>query len=194
MATQQQTNTFLQAIGKLPGEKSLANSAAVLAYPHTHMDWIRPGVALFGACPLRTPSPIPLQPVMTLKSKLIQIKQVPPNAPVGYGGAWHAGRDGALIGIIGLGYGSGYPRDVPSGTPVLLHGTKVPIVGRVSMDKITLDLQAVPFAKIGDPVTLFGEGLGAEILARLAKTIPHDILTHMGIRHIPRHIIQEPAP
>ena len=162
---------------RLAGERSLANSAAVLAWPEARADWVRPGIMLYGVSPLldRTGTDEGLRPVMTLATRLIAVKAVRAHETVGYAATWTAPADGR-IGIAAMGYGDGYPRHAPSGTPALVRGRTVPLVGRVSMDILALDLTQLPEAAVGDEVTLWGQCLAVEGIAGLAGTIAYELL------------------
>ena len=121
---------------------------------------------------------------MRLESRLIAVNQVPRGGAVGYGGGWVAPED-MSVGVVAIGYGDGYPRHVPSGTAVLLNGRRASLVGRVSMDMITVDLRGQPEAAPGDPVVLWGPGLPAEEIARAAGTIAYELVTGLTPR-VPR--------
>jgi alanine racemase len=177
-ATLAQWQCFDHATAALGCERSLANSAAILAWPHTHVDWVRPGLMLYGASPFpeHIGTEFGLRPVMHLRSQLIRINHCCAGEKIGYGGTWECPQD-MNIGIIAAGYGDGYPRHAPSGTPVLLNNAIVPLIGRVSMDMISVDLRTQPQARIGDPVTLWGHGLAVETVAASAGTIAYDLLT-----------------
>jgi alanine racemase len=181
--TLQQLRIFEEAAGDLPGERSLANSAAVLGWPGTHFDWVRPGIMLYGASPFidSLGDEDGLRPVMTLSTELIAIHRLRQGQAVGYGGTWVCPED-MDVGVAAIGYGDGYPRHAPSGTPVLLNGRAAPLIGRVSMDMITLDLRRHPDARVGDPVVLWGRGLPVEIIARAAGTIPYTLLCGVTAR------------
>lgn len=182
-ATLHQIELFQQVTSTLPGPRSLANSAGILAWPSAHGDWVRPGLMLYGA------SPFPdqygwnnqLQPVMTLWSRLIAINTVNKGDKVGYGGTWIA-PETLTIGVVGVGYGDGYPQFAQNGTPVLVNGVECPLAGRVSMDMLTVDLRNQPHAKIGDPVILWGTGLPVERVAQHSHTSAYEILTRMTPR------------
>ena len=156
--TMAQLECFQSVTGDFSAEKSIANSAGVIAYPTSHVDWIRPGLMLYGVSPMNdsTSREENLLPVMTLESKLIAIKPVRANEPVGYGATWRCPED-MLVGVVAAGYGDGYPRHAPSGTPVIVNGRKVALIGRASMDMLTVDLRTQPDASVGDPVVLWGE-------------------------------------
>lgn len=182
-ATRQQIELFESATRILAGPRSLANSAAIIAWPDAHGDWVRPGLMLYGASPFhdKCGSDHQLQPVMTLWSRIIAITPVKKGGRVGYGGTWTAPED-MLLGVVGVGYGDGYPQFAKNGTPVLVNGVECPLVGRVSMDMLTVDLRKQPQAKIGDPVILWGDGLPVERVARFSGTSAYEILTRMTPR------------
>lgn len=175
-STPAQMTRFATAVEGLPGERSLANSAAVLGWPASHGDWIRPGGALYGLSVIegQSAASFGLQPAMTLSTRLIAINQVARGAMIGYGGTFEA-PEAMPVGIAAIGYGDGYPRHAPSGTPVLVGGQRVPTVGRVSMDLLALDLRAAPQARVGDPVVLWGQGLPVEEIAAAAGTISYEL-------------------
>ena len=158
-------------------QQSIANSAGILGWPKTHGDWVRPGIMLYGASPFvdSLGAEHDLQPVMTLKSHLISVKTIKKGDKVGYGASWTAPESMAL-GVVAIGYGDGYPRHAKSGTPVLVNQHKASLVGRVSMDMITVDLSTCPDAKVGDPVVLWGDGLPVETVAKHADTIAYALL------------------
>lgn len=176
-ATSGQITQFLEATAGLEGERSIANSAGVLAWPDSHADWVRPGIMLYGVSPFdgRYGHQLGLRPVMTLASELIAVKTVSAGSRVGYGGVWTASRD-TRIGVAAIGYGDGYTRHLGSGTPVVVRGTMASLVGRISMDMVTIDLQEVPDACVGDEVVLWGEALPVERLAKAARTIAYELL------------------
>lgn len=161
---------------------SLANSAAILAWPAAHGAWVRPGIMLYGSSPFADQSAdsLGLRPVMTLTAKLIAVHLLKQGEPVGYGASWVALQD-TRIGVVGIGYGDGYPRHAPSGTPVLVDGRRVPLVGRVSMDMITVDLGNVP-AQPGDTCVLWGEGLPADEIAACAGTLSYELFCKVTAR------------
>jgi alanine racemase len=156
---------------------SIGNSAGILTCTASRTDWVRPGIMLYGASPVRgrPAAEIGLRPVMTLKSRLIAVRELSRGDAVGYGGTW-VSPETMPVGVVGVGYGDGYPRHAPSGTPVLVRGHRVPLVGRVSMDMISVDLRGVPDARVGDPVTLWGEGLPVDEIAERAATISYELL------------------
>ncbi|MHB8423842.1 MAG: alanine racemase [Gammaproteobacteria bacterium] len=175
--TQLQLESFTAAMAGINAERSIANSAGILAWPDSHADWLRPGILLYGVSPFagRSGRDEGLLPAMTLCTALIAVQQVKEGEAVGYGGGWVAPED-MRIGIAAIGYGDGYPRHAPNGTPVLVNGVRVPLVGRVAMDMISLDLRGVPRARVHDPVLLWGAELPVEEIARAAGTIAYELL------------------
>lgn len=162
---------------------SLYNSAALLSWPETAGDWIRPGIMLYGVSPFETGcgQDLGLRAVMELRTTIIALKYLKKDAYVGYGNAWQCPVD-MLIGIAAIGYGDGYPRHAEAGTPVLVNGRRVPLIGRVSMDMICVDLREAPSTQIGDPVVLWGPSLPVEDIARSARTIPYQLLCNISPR------------
>lgn len=162
---------------------SIGNSAGILAFPAARTDWVRPGIMLYGGSPLagQGAAELGLRPVMALMTRLIAIKPLRAGDPVGYGGSWRCPQD-MPVGVAAVGYGDGYPRHAPSGTPVLIGGRRAPVVGRVSMDLISIDLRPVPEARVGDPVTLWGDGLPVDEIATLAGTISYELLCRVTPR------------
>jgi alanine racemase len=181
--TLEQLRCFNDAVSGLSGEHSIANSAAVMSSPDTHAQWVRPGLMLYGVSPFSdsVAADEQLQPVMTLTTRLIAVNQLKKGDRVGYGGEWVCPRD-MPVGVAAIGYGDGYPRHARSGTPVLVNNQRVDLIGRVSMDMISLDLRNQPDAKIGDPVILWGEGLPVEAVAKHASTIAYELLCGVSQR------------
>ncbi len=157
--------------------RSLANSAALLRYPHTHGDWVRPGIMLYGASPFADKSAreLGLRPAMTLHSEIIATQELEVGDEVGYGALFRADR-AMRIGIVACGYADGYPRHAPSGTPILVNGQLTQTLGRVSMDMLMVDLSKLPDAGVGSRVVLWGEGLPIETVARAAGTISYELM------------------
>lgn len=187
--TEMQLLLFSQTTAPWRLPRSMANSAAIFAQPQSDFDWVRPGIALYGISPLghQPASSLGLKPVMTLQSRLMAINTVKAGAQIGYGGTWTSSRD-TLIGIVAIGYGDGYPRHARNGTPVLVNGRQVPLAGRVSMDMICVDLGPNSRDKVGDPVTLWGDGLAAEIIAEQSDTIAYELLCGLTSRVALEHI------
>ncbi len=182
--TVEQLARFTTATGSLPGERSIANSAAMLGYSEAQADWVRPGLLLYGASPFAGSigADYGLLPAMTLHSHIIAVKDLDVGEHVGYSGAWVAKRPTRLA-VAAVGYGDGYPRSVDSGSPVLVNGQRVPLAGRVSMDMIGIDvtdLEEPP--SLGDPVILWGAGLPVEEIAVWAHTIPYALLCGISQR------------
>ncbi len=150
---------------------------------------------LYGASPIvgRSAAELGLRPGMTLTSRLIAVKRLKRGDAIGYGGTWVCPED-MPVGVVGIGYGDGYPRHAPSGTPVLVRGHCVPLVGRVSMDMISIDLRRLPEARLGDPVTLWGEYLPVDEIAGWAGTISYELLCGVSARVKIDHLGVEPVP
>jgi alanine racemase len=157
--------------------RSLANSAALLRYPQTHADWVRPGIMLYGASPFADTSAqqLGLQPAMTLSSRIIATQQLRAGDEVGYGALFLAERD-MRIGIVACGYADGYPRSAPNGTPISVDGQRTRTLGRVSMDMLYADLSALPQADVGSRVVLWGEGMPIEEVAHAAGTVSYELM------------------
>lgn len=176
-ATREQIRRFAATAEGLGLERSFCNSAGLLAWPEAHAEWVRPGIMLYGVSPLegRSGAEEGLRPVMTLETRLIAVREVRAGEAVGYAGTWRAEAP-TRIGIAAMGYGDGYPRHAPSGTPVLVNGSEAPLAGRVSMDMLAIDLSGQPEAQVGDPVVLWGAGLPVETIAAAAGTIAYELL------------------
>lgn len=181
--TKQQLETFFSATRGMPGMHSIANSAGILAWPDSRTDWVRPGIMLYGVSPFTggRAADEGLLPVMTLQSEVIAVNHYRKGDAVGYGGSWICPED-MSVGVIAAGYGDGYPRHARQGCPVLINGKRAPLIGRVSMDMITVDLRQHPAIKRGDPVILWGEGLPVEEVAEAADTIAYELLCHISAR------------
>lgn len=184
--TEQQLEAFEQATLGLEGASSLCNSAGVLAWPQAHGDWIRPGIMLYGASPFGFPQPqaSQLQPVMQLDSRVIAVHQIAASEPIGYGSRFVTGRP-SRIGLVAMGYADGYPRHARDGTPVLVDGQRTTLVGRVSMDMLTVDLTDLPGTGLGSHVRLWGKGLDAGEVASHADTISYQLFCNLN--RVPRH-------
>jgi alanine racemase len=184
--TGQQLEQFTAACGHYGRPLSLAKSAALTAWPDTRLDWVRPGIMLYGAAPVagRSAAELGLRPAMTLQSALIAVNHCRAGDAIGYGGSWRCPED-MPVGVVACGYGDGYPRHAPAGTPVLVGGARAPLVGRVSMDMITVDLRGHSQAAVGDPVVLWGGGLPVEEVATASGTISYELLCRVTAR-VPR--------
>ncbi len=182
----------LEALGeRLAAPLCLANSPATLARPEAHGAWNRPGVMLYGSDPLEAgnETSLRLAPVMTLRSAIIAVRDLPAGEPVGYGGRWVASRP-SRIGVVAAGYGDGYDRHAVDGTPVLVAGRRATLAGKVSMDMLTVDLTDIPEADVGSEVVLWGraangEVLGVDEVARHCDTISYTLLTGV-LPRVPR--------
>lgn len=163
--------------------RSLANSGAIFAMPHTHADAVRPGITLYGVSPFpeETGNSLGLIPVMQFLSAISAIQDCKTGDSVGYGATFKAERP-SRIGIVAVGYGDGYPRHILPGTPVWISGHLVPIVGRVSMDTLAVDLTDYPFLSVGNSVELWGKNLPVEVIAKNAGTIPYELLCQVTVR------------
>jgi len=162
---------------------SIGNSAGTLGWPRAHGDWVRPGLAMYGVSPFagETAEKHGLKPVMTLETTVLTVREVKRGETVGYAGAWRAPRDSAIA-ILAAGYGDGLPRHLDNGTPVLIGGARYPLVGRVSMDMIAVDVTGAPKVAVGTKAIIWGEGLAVEEVATRAGTIPYELLCGVSQR------------
>jgi alanine racemase len=163
--------------------RSLANSAALIRFPESRADWVRPGIMLYGCSPFadRSAESLGLKPAMTLSSEIIATQHLRAGERIGYGFSYEAVGE-LTVGVVACGYADGYPRHAPSGTPVLVNGKRARTVGRVSMDMICVDISDIPQAYIGTPVTLWGEGLSADEVGAAAGTLSYELLTGVTAR------------
>jgi alanine racemase len=178
-----QVERFREMSSGLAFPRSLANSAAILRYPETHADWVRPGIMLYGCSPFPDESAeqLGLKPVMTLSSELITVRELQAGDCVGYGCTFTASGP-TRIGIVACGYADGYPRHAPIGTPIVVCGKRTRTVARVAMDMLFADLTGIPEAAAGSPVTLWGEGLSADEVAASAGTVSYELLCALSQR------------
>jgi len=183
-----QAAVFEAATRDLPGDRSLCNSAATLRFAPgdaaVRADWVRPGIMVYGSAPDYPDHDIAhwdLQPTMTLRARLIATQALQAGETVGYGSRFRAS-EAMRIGIVACGYADGYPRVVREDTPVLVDGVRTRIVGRVSMDMITVDLAGVPEADVGSPVVLWGQGLPVDDVASAASTVGYELLCAVAPR------------
>jgi alanine racemase len=184
---QKQIAAFQKFIKDKPGQKSFCNSAAAFAFPEMQYDWIRPGLALYGASPLegRSAESLGLKPVMNFRTELIAVQKFRRGDNVGYGAAFTCPED-MPVGIASVGYGDGFPRIVRPGAVVLVDGERCPLVGRVAMDMAAVDLRPCADAVVGDKVTLWGEDLPIEELSAFSDRVSYDLLT--GIQNRVRFV------
>lgn len=185
-ATSAQIACFKSTTEPYPGDKSLANSAAILSRPEAHAEWVRPGIMLYGASPFidQVGSESGLKQVMTLSSQIISLRTVQAGESVGYGATWTA-RKTSRVAAVGIGYGDGYPRQAQPGTPVWVGGKTVPLIGRVSMDSITVDVTDLDQVSVGDSVELWGANLPVETVAARCGTISYHLFCGITSR-VPR--------
>ena len=164
-------------------ERSIANSAGIIAWPEAHGEWVRPGLMLYGASPFaeRSAADLGLLPAMTFATRVIAVRNVAAGEAIGYNGVWRAKRR-SRIAVAAVGYGDGYPRCMHPGAPTLIKGREVSVVGRVSMDMTMLDATDLPDVAVGDEVTLWGRGLPAERVAQFADTIAYELFCRIAER------------
>ncbi|MND32066.1 Alanine racemase [compost metagenome] len=180
----EQVAVFEQVRAGLADEVSLRNSPALLGWPQVPSDWVRPGIMLYGATPFEQAHPLAerLKPVMTLESRIISVRELPAGQPVGYGAKFVTERP-TRVGVVAMGYADGYPRHAPTGTPVSIDGQPSRLIGRVSMDMLTVDLSELPQAGLGSRVELWGNEVLASDVAARAGTIPYQIFCNL--RRVP---------
>lgn len=184
--TSRQIEIFKRVTDGLEAERSMANSAGIMAHPTSHTDWVRPGIMLYGISPFSDEigQTLNLRPAMRVVSELMAIQHCRKGDSIAYGGTWTCPED-MPVGVIAIGYGDGYPRHAGQGTPVYLSGKKVPLVGRVSMDMLTVDLRHHPRATVGDKAILWGPENPIEMVAKHAQTIGYELACKMTNR-LPR--------
>ena len=181
--TLRQIRLFDEATAGISGAVSLANSAGMVNFPSSHRDCVRPGIMLYGISPCmrKSAADLHLKPAMTLQCDLIAINDAAQGESIGYGASYTCPRN-TRVGIAAIGYGDGYPRQARNGTPVLVNGRRAPLIGHVSMDMIAIDLTDLPDARVGDVVTLWGEGLPIEEVSRWADSIPYQLICGVTAR------------
>lgn len=182
----EQVRRFREGADGLPGQRSLSNSGGVLHQAELsrelHNDWIRPGIMLYGGSPGgKSAEDIGLLPTMTLTSEVIGIQHLVPGDTVGYGSRFVA-EVPMTVGVVACGYADGYPRHAPHGTPIVVDGVRTRLIGRVSMDMMTVDLTGVPNARVGSKVTLWGDGLPIDEVAASAGTIGYELMCALAQR------------
>ncbi len=176
--TDTQIACFRAAVEGLNVPLSLANSAGLLAWPQARADWGRPGIMLYGADPLDQPNEYSgqLKPAMSLTSELIAVRELATGESIGYGARFSC-EQATRVGVVAMGYADGYPRHAKDGTPVMVKGQSSRIIGRVSMDMLTVDLTSIPDAAVGDPVELWGTNIAANEVASMSDTIAYTLFT-----------------
>jgi alanine racemase len=181
--TIKQLQCFNETTASVNLPRSLANSAAIIGYSDCQMDWVRPGIMLYGSSPFETFSAkdLNLQAVMTLQSNVISIKQCSKGDAIGYGSTWVCPED-MPVAVIACGYGDGYPRHAPAGTPIMVAGKKSQLIGRVSMDMITADLRGIENVEVGSEVELWGTNISVDVVAKLSSTIAYELLCGITAR------------
>ncbi|XOV86027.1 MAG: alanine racemase [Pseudomonadota bacterium] len=170
-----QIEIFSDVTRDLDVELSLANSGSIIHFSQSHFDWIRPGIMLYGGGPASVPD-TRLRPAMTLTAPVIAINTIQAGETIGYGSTWIAPQT-SRVALIGIGYADGYPREVPTGMPVLVHGQRRSIIGRVSMDMTFVLLEPQDQVSPGDRVTLWGAGLPVDEIASLRGTISYTLMS-----------------
>jgi len=177
----------LMQLTDAPVDGSLAASGGILNLPQSHYQYVRPGIMLYGGSPTagKTGSELGLQPVMTLKARIMAINEAKAGSTIGYGARYEC-QQNTRVGVVGIGYGDGYPRAAADGTPVVVHSQgealRTQLIGRVSMDMITIDLTGMDAAQVGDEVTLWGREVSADEVARYAGTISYELFCKMTDR------------
>ncbi|MDX8379038.1 MAG: alanine racemase [Gallionella sp.] len=179
----QQLELFNEIAADYHLPRSLANSAALLRYRASHADWVRPGIMLYGASPFAEVSAqqLGLRPAMTLSSQIIATQNLSVGDEIGYAGKFRADRT-MRVGTVACGYADGYPRPAPCGTPLLVEGQKTRLLGRVSMDMISVDLSDISQAQVGSKVTLWGEGMPIDEVAHASGTISYELMCTLTAR------------
>ena len=177
----EQLAVFEDARLGLSAEVSLRNSPSVMGWPSVSSDWVRPGIMLYGATPFGEDQAVAarLQPVMTLESKVICVRELPAGEPLGYGSKFITPKP-MRIGVVSIGYADGYPRHAPTGTPVLVDAQRSKLLGRVSMDMLCVDLTDVPQSGLFSTVELWGKNILASDVAISAETIPYQLFCNLG--------------
>ncbi len=190
--TDEQAVAFAVASRGMGAPTSLCNSPGLLGWPALRGDWARPGLMLYGANPFPDDTALTtqLRPVMTLRSRIIAVRELPAGEPVGYGARFVAERS-TRVGVVAMGYADGYPQFAPNGTPVWVDGQACPLIGRVSMDMLTVDLTEHPAAQVGTAVELWGAHPRVGELAERCNASAYQMLC--GLKRAPRHYVEPPV-
>ncbi|OAJ71646.1 alanine racemase [Methylobacillus sp. MM3] len=180
---EKQFELFDGLTSQIPAPRTMANSAAILRYPQTHTEWVRPGIMLYGASPYSDLSfaDLDLHPAMTLGSEIIAIQAMQPGDAVGYGRRFIAEKP-TRVGVVACGYADGYPRHAPNGTPIAVAGKLTRTIGRVSMDMLYADLTGIPEADLGSPVELWGAQVSVDAVAQASGTVGYELLCALAPR------------
>lgn len=187
LAVAEQMRRFEEGAKGMDEPRSLSNSASLLLHPEIFSNWVRPGIMLYGGTPGgKTAEEFGLKPAMTLTSELIQILDIDKGEAIGYGSQFVAPHP-MRIGVVACGYADGYPRSAPEGTPILVDGIRTRLVGRVSMDMITVDLTPIPDAHFGSAIVLWGDGLPIDEVAEAAGTVGYELMCALSLRP---HIVE----
>jgi alanine racemase len=175
-----QLASFTGVMEDVDTDSSMANSAALITLPESRLQWVRPGIMLYGSSPLvnKSAEELNLKSVMTFESRLCAVRLLKKDDAIGYGSTWQCPED-MQVGVVAVGYADGYPRHAKSGTPVWVNGVNCSLLGRVSMDSICVDLRGVN-AEIGDRVVLWGKELSVDKVAKNADTIGYELLCSAG--------------
>jgi len=181
--TEQQISTFHQACNTITADRSIANSAGILGWQDSHVDWIRPGIMLYGSSPFAEThrDDLKLKAAMTLNAPVIAIHKLKKGDYIGYAATFKCPKD-MRVAVIACGYADGYPRHAAIGTPILINGHNTELLGRVSMDMIVVDIDSLPsgLVKVGDIAELWGNNLSVDVVAQNAETISYEILCNAG--------------
>ncbi|MCW8108009.1 alanine racemase [Alteromonas ponticola] len=187
--TQHQLDKFAALQQRYKLNCSIANSPATLGWPGTHAAWNRVGMGLYGGGPLpQLSAGSTLKPAMTLQASIMSLRTITSGESVGYGQTWVAPRK-SVIATVSIGYADGYPRHCPNGTPTVVRGQRAPLVGRVSMDMLNIDVTDIPNVRLGDTVELWGSQVSINEVAKLAGTISYELMTRLSTR-VPRVIVK----
>lgn len=186
-----QLNIFNGIANQFNFSRSVANSASILNFKNTHLEWVRPGIMLYGASPIvgKKANIFQLKPAMQLKSKIIAIQHLSKGDSIGYGESFKAQND-MRIGVVACGYADGYPRHAPSGTPIYVAGKKTSTVGRVSMDMLYIDITNISEASISSEVELWGEHIPVDDVAEKSGTVGYELLCAISAsKRVPIEVI-----
>lgn len=187
--TREQVRRFDTALRGITGARSIANSAGLIGWPETRVDWVRPGLALYGCSPMPGvgAAQIGLRPAMRLESRIIAVREFAAGEGIGYGLSYRC-PERMRVAVASVGYADGMHRAFRNGTPVLIRDRRAGLAGRISMDMITVDVRGIPDVAVGDPVLLWGDGLPAEEIAGWAGTLSYELFCGLTQRVHFRHL------